>query len=150
MRNRPGARTIFPRMKPILLLAAGALASSCSTLPTAPDGPLACPIIGSSDWRAWVNAMPGPGARPTLIVTGKVTTPSAGYHFSWGEPVVMESYPVQVAVELRAHPPAGPAAQVVTTSEVRGQWPMDPPVGSVTVRCGDRVLARISPVENAH
>ncbi len=94
--------------------------------------------------------MPGPGARPTLIVTGKVTVPTSGYHFAWGDPRVMESYPVQVALELRAHPPAGPAAPVVTTYDVRGEWPMSPPVGSVTVRCGDMVLASISPVGTAH
>ena len=94
--------------------------------------------------------MPGPGAQPTLIVTGKVPAPTAGYRFDWGDPMVMESYPVQVALQLRAYPPAGPAAQVVTTYDVRGEWPMSPPVGSVTVRCGDMALARISPVETAH
>ena len=35
-----------------------------------------CPVVGASDWAAWVNAMPGPNARPTLIVTGKVTVPT--------------------------------------------------------------------------
>lgn len=137
-------------MKAFPIFAAGVLLASCASVPAAPAGPLACPVTGSSDWRAWINAMPGPNAQPTLIVTGKVTAPTAGYHFAWGDPVVMESYPVQVALELRAHPPAGPAAQVVTTYDVRGQWPMSPPVGSVTVRCGDMVLARISPVETAH
>ena len=33
-----------------------------------------CPITSSSDWTAWVNAMPGPNAGPRLIVTGKVVT----------------------------------------------------------------------------
>ena len=137
-------------MKALPILAAGALLASCTTVPAGPAGPLACPITGSSDWQAWINAMPGPNAGPTLIVTGKVTAPTAGYHFDWGDPVVMESYPVQVALQLRAHPPGGPTAPVVTTYEVRGEWPMSPPVGSVTVRCGDMVLARISPVGTAH
>ena len=137
-------------MRHFLVLAAGATLASCTSVPAGPAGPLACPITGSSDWRAWINAMPGPGAQPTLIVTGKVTAPTAGYRFDWGDPMVMESYPVQVALQLRAYPPAGPAAQVVTTYDVRGEWPMSPPVGSVTVRCGDMALARISPVETAH
>lgn len=137
-------------MKIVPILAVGAALASCTSVPASPGGPLACPISGSSDWQAWINAMPGPNARPELIVTGKVTAPTAGYHFSWGDPIVMESYPVQVAVELRPHPPAGPAAQVVTSYEVRGEWPMSPPVGSVTVRCGDMVLASIAPVETAH
>jgi hypothetical protein len=63
---------------------------------------------------------------------------------------VMESYPVQIAAELRTIAPTGGATQAVTTHDVRGEWPVDPPVGAVTVRCGDMVLARISPVETAH
>lgn len=109
-----------------------------------------CGIIGSSGWAAWVNAMPGPNARPTLIVTGKVTVPTGGYRFAWRDMRVMESYPVQVAVELQAVPPAGPATRAVVTHDIRGQWPIDPPVGSFTVRCGATVLARIAPVETAH
>ena len=109
-----------------------------------------CGIVRSSGWAAWVNAMPGPNARPTLIVTGKVTVPTGGYRFAWRDMRVMESYPVQVAVELNAIPPDGPATQALVTHDVRGQWPVDPPVGSLTVRCGDMVLARIAPVETAH
>jgi hypothetical protein len=108
-----------------------------------------CPITGSSDWNAWINAMPGPNARPTLIVTGKVTVPTGGYRISWGDFRVAESYPVQIFADLTAVPPAGPATQAITTHDVRGDWPMDQPVGSFTIRCGSRVLARVSPVETA-
>ena len=121
--------------------------------PLEPDGGAirtACPIAGSSDWAAWVNAMPGPNARPTLIVTGKVTVPTGGYRFAWRDMRVMESYPIQVAAELEVIPPAGAATQAVVTHDIRGEWPVSPPVGSMTVRCGDRVLARIAPVETAH
>lgn len=92
--------------------------------------------------------MPGPGARPKLIVTGKVTTPSAGWDFVWRSRV-MESYPVQVAIDLEPLIPQR-AAQVVTTRDLRHEMPIDPPVGSVTVRCGGRLLASIAPVETAH
>lgn len=109
-----------------------------------------CGISGSSGWAAWVNAMPGPNAQPKLIVTGKVTVPTGGYRFAWGDMRVMESYPVQVALELRTIPPSGPATQALVTHDVRGEWPISPPVGSLTVRCGDLVLVRISPVETAH
>jgi hypothetical protein len=94
--------------------------------------------------------MPGPNAKPTLIVTGKVTVPTGGYRFEWRDMRVMESNPVQVAVELEAIRPTEAATQAVVTREVRGEWPVDPPVGSLTVHCGDSVLARISPVETAH
>jgi hypothetical protein len=94
--------------------------------------------------------MPGPGARPTLIVTGKVTVPTGGYRIEWGDFRIAESYPVQIYGELRAIPPAESATQVVTTHDVRGEWPVDPPVGAVTIRCGDMVIARVSPVESAY
>ena len=88
--------------------------------------------------------------RPTLILIGKVTVPTGGYSFAWRDMRVMESYPVQVAVELQPIPPAGPATQALVTHDVRGEWPISPPVGSVTVYCAGRVLARIAPVETAH
>ena len=143
-----------------ILFACGLALASCAPavapyypVPLEPSGGptrTACPIVGSSGWAAWVNAMPGPNARPTLIVTGKVTVPTGGYRFAWRDMRVMESYPVQVAVELEAIPPAGPATQAIVTHDVRGEWPISPPVGSLTLRCGDRVLARIAPVETAH
>lgn len=84
------------------------------------------------------------------MVKGKVTVPTGGYRIEWGDLRVAESYPVQVFADLRVIPPSGPAMQAVTTHDVRGGWPMDPPVGSFTVRCGDRALARIAPVETAY
>ena len=132
----------------MLTSAAALAASSCQTAPL--PGPMACPVVSSSQWNAWVNAMPGPNAQPRLIATGKVTVPTGGYTFRWGGPRVMESYPVQVSVELIPVPPGGPATQALTTHDVRGEWPMSPPVGSLTVTCGDKVLGRVSPVETAH
>lgn len=123
-------------------------AAGCQTVP--PPVPQSCPVVASSDWQAWVNAMPGPNAQPTLIATGRVTVPTGGYTFRWGSPRVMESYPVQVSVPLIAVPPSGAATQAVQTHEVRGEWPMSPPVGSLTITCGDRILGRVSPVPTAH
>ena len=136
----------------LLILASAVMLSACAAVPPlqAPIEPKACGITASSDWAAWVNAMPGPDAKPNLIVTGKVTVPTGGYQFEWSNMRVMESYPVQVAVELDAIPSGGAATQAVVMREVRGQWPIDQPVGSLTVHCGDMVLARIAPVETAH
>ena len=132
------------------LIAGLALLPGCAIAPARPARAADCDIIGSSGWAAWVNAMPGPNARPTLIVTGKVTVPTGGYRFAWRDMRVMESYPVQVAVELDAIPPAGGATEALVTHDVRGEWPISPPVGSLMVRCGAMVLARIAPVETAH
>ena len=134
----------------IAFLAPALLLASCAVAQPPPTRGVACGATGSSDWAAWVNAMPGPNARPTLIATGKVTVPTGGWRFAWRDMRVMESYPVQVVAELEAIPPSGAATQAVVTHDVRGEWPMSPPVGSFTVRCGDMVLARVSPVETAH
>ena len=134
-----------------LAAATALLLTGCATFPAAaPPASAACPIAGSSDWAAWVNAMPGPTG-PSLIVTGKVTTPTGGYSLGFESDLIRrESYPVQIAATLRVIPPAGPATQAVVTHDVRGQWPSAEPVGSVDVVCGNQVLARISPVQTAH
>ena len=137
----------------LISIAAILLLGGCEAVPGAPPPPARvadCPAIGSSNWAAWINAMPGPNARPTLIVTGKVTVPTGGYRIEWGDFRVAESHPVQIFADLHVIPPSGGATQAVTTHDVRGQWPMDQQVGSFTVRCGERVLAHISPVETAH
>ena len=148
MRNRRPRDGIGMDMTRFLLAAAMATASGCQTTAGPVPGP--CPIVSSSGWQAWVNAMPGPASRPKLIATGKVTVPTGGYAFRWGDPIVMESYPVQVSVELVPVAPSGTATQALETHEARGEWPMSPPVGSFAVTCGGKSLARISPVETAH
>jgi hypothetical protein len=154
MRNRARFGAVSAGMTRLLLssgLMLGALA--CSAAPrAAPAGPAACPIIGSSEWTAWVDAMPSvpPSKTGLLIVKGKVTVPTGGYRIEWGDFRVAESYPVQVFADLRVIAPAGPATQAIVTHDVTRGWPMHPPVGSLTIRCGNRVLARIAPVETAY
>ena len=133
----------------LLTMAAASLLGACQAVPAPPQDARGCPIMASSDWFAGVDAMPGPSG-PRLVVTGKVTVPTGGYRFEWADFRVAESYPVQVFAELRPIRPAGPATQAVTTQEVRGEWPLSPPVGSVTISCGGQVLASISPVGTAH
>lgn len=94
--------------------------------------------------------MPGPNSNPRLIVSGQVTVPTGGYRLSLRMGQVAESYPVQVTVYLDATPPSGMATQALVTHDVRGSWPSEERVGSVTVRCGSRVLARIDNIETAH
>ena len=140
---------------PVRLGAFVALLSPAACSATPPAGARApgdCPIIASSDWAAWINVMPSVPPRTTgvLIVKGRVTVPTGGYRIEWGDFRVAESYPVQIFADLRVIPPAGGATQAVVTHEVTGDWPMNPPVGSLTIRCGERVIAHIAPVEAAH
>ena len=137
-------------MKQALLVPVVASLGACATVPPPAPAASSCPLIGSSDWAAWINAMPGPDARPKLIVTGKATVPTGGYRFALSGPTVLRSEPVQVHLMLEQLPASGgPVTQAVVTHDIRGEWPMSPPVGSVTVRCGDRTLAIISPVVTA-
>lgn len=112
----------------------------------APD----CPILGSSDWAAWVNAMPGPGSRPTLIVTGRVTVPTGGYAPAMEAGPVQEIHPPIQIMLLRPNPPLGGATQAVVTHEVRAEAPALDVYGAVTVRCGSVTLADIRNVERAY
>ena len=118
----------------------------------APDpGPTSdCPIISSSGWHAHVDAMPGPNGNPRLIVSGKATVPTGGYKLALRMGAVAESYPVQVTMHLDVVPPKGPATQALETHEVRGSWRSEERVGSVAIRCGSRVIARLANIETAH
>ena len=115
--------------------------------------PPECPITASRDWSAWVNAMPGPGARgPALVVSGKVVTATGGYQVAFDRALqIRRGQPPQAFVTLFVAPPEGAAAsQVASTHEVRWEWPLNQPVGSVVVRCGDKTLAEITNIQTAY
>jgi hypothetical protein len=117
--------------------------------PPAPE----CLISSSRDWTAWINRMPGPGgARPMLVVSGKVVTPTGGFQVAFDPRMqVRESYPAQAFVTLQVADPEGaPVTQAQITHEVRWEWPLNGPVGSVIVRCGDKTLAEITRIQTAY
>lgn len=124
-----------------------------SDMPVPPDAPFAptrdCPILGSFDWSAFIDAMPGPGSQPRLIISGKLRVPTGGYRAHFSDMRVAESYPVQIFLDLAVTPPSGPATQAITTIDVRGEWPIAPPVGSITIRCGRQVIGRIDEIVTA-
>ena len=114
--------------------------------PPAQFEPGVCEGVTSRDWRAWVNTMPGADARPTLHVTGTVVAPTAGYWIEF-RPELDEdddNYPIEVTATLQPFPPTGTAAQVQTTHDLRWQWPLEKgPVGTLTIECGNRMLAQV-------
>ena len=114
--------------------------------PTPPE----CLISASREWTAWINRMPGTGA-PNLVVSGKVTTPTGGYQVAFDPRIqIRKGYPAQAFVTLNVAAPTGPATQATVTHEVRWEWPLNQPVGSVIVSCGDKTLADITRIQTAY
>jgi len=111
--------------------------------------PPECIISSSRDWTAWINRMPGNGA-PALVVSGKVVTPTGGYQVAFDPRMqVRKGYPAQAFVTLEVAAPTGPTSQAQVTHEVRWEWPLNQPVGSVVVSCGDKTLAEITRIQTA-
>ena len=133
----------------IVASVAGLAGCTAATGSAPPPSRAECPISESSDWAAWVSAMPGPD-RPKLIVTGKVTVPTGGYRLALEEGPLLEIHPPIQQVMLIVERPGGSVTQAIVTHEVRLELPALESYGGVTVKCGDAVLADIRPVERAY
>ena len=132
----------------LLLLAPAATAASAQR-PRTPDSTL-CRSAAQGDWSAHVNAMPGPGARRTLIVMGSVGVKPATRTTLRLSPQVMESDPPQYTVILDMSLPRRPTIDSRERRNVRGQWPVRGNVGGVHIRCGGRIVATVKDVVVAH
>jgi len=138
-----------------LLICAALAVSACATPTEPPPPPLptpsACAVGESRDWAAWVDRMPGPGATPTLHVTGKVDVPHGGYTVtSRAGPADRSATPVQqIIVETSLQ--SGMHTQAITTHDVHYQGPaIAQHYRGVRVMCGGRQLAEITEVTDAH
>jgi hypothetical protein len=130
-----------------LLAAAPAAALAHPARGTAPG---LCRAAANGEWSAHVNAMPGPGARRTLILTGMVgVKPAAHIRLSLA-PEVMESHPPQYTVVVDISLPRRPTIDMLERRNVRGEWPVRGEVGAVHIRCGGRIVASIRDVVVAH
>lgn len=106
-----------------------------------------CPVIGSSEWAAWVNAMPGPGSTKELIATGQVVLPTPGYTVTLTAGAADRSAtPVQQLI-LTATPPTGMVPQVLKTMTVRYQGPaISMNYRAIRIMCGRQMLTEIKDV----
>lgn len=129
------------------------LSAACAPLPPpeeAGPSPSRHPCYGATrDWRAWVDAMPGP-ERPGLIVTGTVTTPTGGHRSVLTLGPTTRSDPPQQFVNLEIRALSDIATAAVTTEEVRARFPALPRYGAVIILCNGHEVGRVSPVEIAH
>ncbi len=107
----------------------------------------ACAVIESRTWAAWVNAMPGPKAANTLIVTGEIVLPTPGYTATLTAGMADRSArPVQQLI-LTLTPPDGVVAQVLTPTSVRYEGPaISQQYSGVRIMCGGAMLTEIDDV----
>jgi hypothetical protein len=148
-------------MKTTHLLMACALAAlaacgqtSATTDPTPAPAPVAeaptasaCAVIANRNWTAHINAMPGPGAQRTLIVTGEIDLPTPGYTATLDlGPADRSAIPVQQLV-VNTTAPTGIVAQVVTPYPLRYEGPaIAQQYRAVRIMCGGQQLAEITDI----
>lgn len=127
---------------------AAALVSGCMT-PAATSGESAaaapaCP--GTRNWTAHVNAMPGPEARPSLIVTGEVDVPRGFVPVLRAGPTDRMMPPGQ-RMSLSLEAGSGPAGWQAVRAEV---VPALPQYREVRVACGGATVAVLADIVTAH
>lgn len=106
-----------------------------------------CPVIASSDWQAWVNAMPGPDG-PQLHVSGQITLPTPAYTVTLTPGPADRMAPPMQRLILTATAPDGMVASVIETTQVAFALPTQmTQFRAVAIVCGDTLLAEISPVD---
>ena len=131
------------------VLAAASLAAACHVEVPEPIYS-ACEALASSDWSAEI--VNGPHFEgwdrkaPTLVVTGTVTVPSPGYRLYIEPGPVIDLKPPVKQVILRTEPPEGEARGPTTAIRVSGSmgWHGEPE--TVSVRCGDGIVAEIDKI----
>lgn len=114
------------------------------------ENPVANVCPETRGWVAWVNAMPGPGMVPTLIVEGEVNVPA-------GQAAALDTGPLD-----RMMPPAQRFALRIapadTGADTSGGWrkvraelaPAQPEYRAVLIGCHDQTLAEITSVTRAY
>ena len=109
-------------------------------------GAVVCPVIGSRNWRAWVDPEAADG--PRLHVSGEVDLPTPGYRIEWRLGPADRAQPPAQAVELIATPPSGMAIQMIATETVAFEGrAISTTYRAVRVVCAGVVVAEIDDIE---
>jgi hypothetical protein len=135
----------MPMNRKGLIIAALLPLAACATAP-GDDAPSGCPP--GRDWRAWIDAMPGPGAQPRLIVSGQVDIP-AGMTATLRPGPLDRMMPPGQRFTLELAPGGGPSGPQQVRGEVK---PALPQYREVIVTCGGEAIGRVdgSAIETAH
>jgi hypothetical protein len=110
-----------------------------------------CHALATDGWTAQIIRGPVPDrrdkTRQRLLVAGRVTVPTGGFTASIEDGPLQRLAPPAQQVILRMTPPDEGATQAATTLSVSGVVPLRKGVASVSVRCGDGLIARIPSIE---
>ena len=108
-----------------------------------------CPVIGSTNWNAWIDAEPPGPSR--LHIRGEAVLPTPGYTVSWRVGAADRMMPPGQHMHLSFSAPDGVVAQVITTQDVDyvGEATY-PEYRVIYVHCGDQQLAEITDIPTAH
>jgi len=135
------------RLKAFCILAlATAFATTLAACATTPEdgGASSCPE--TRGWTAHINAMPGPGAVPTLIVSGQANVP-AGRTATLAVGPTDRMMPPGQRFTLSLTPSSAPSGW----QEVRGEIkPALSSYSSVIIGCEGQEVARITDIQTAH
>ena len=142
---------------PVMTFACAALAASCAPPKSAAERPgptftlTECPVLASRDWKAWINAMPGPDAVRTLIIEGEVDMPTPGYRVTLIPGPADRMMPPDQRFALAASAADAMVIQVVTPTPVRYEGKASyQEYRAITIGCGGKILARIENIETAY
>lgn len=112
-----------------------------------PDVNETCPVLKSRDWQARLERAPGLDEQRILSISGVVDLPTPGYTATLEAGPADRAMPPSQRFRLKAVPPSGMAAQVVTSSTVTYREPATyPAYRSIVILCGERALATIDDV----
>lgn len=107
-------------------------------------GEATCPL-GSRDWKAWENRMPG--GKPSLHVLGQVLAPTPCYQVGLKPAQPQGINPKQLILDVSLTPLPVPCIDVLTWLEARyDQDPYDGQYDEVAIRCGGEIYA-VVPIE---
>lgn len=126
-----------------IAVATGANESVTAAADTKASAP-SCPL-GSRDWKAWANEMPG--VERSLHVLGQVLAPTPCYevHLKPAEP--QGTNPQQLILDVSLTPIEVPCIEVLTWLDARyDQEPYDGKHDEVAIRCGGEIYA-VVPIE---
>lgn len=135
-------------LAPLALIALMGCVPAPAGAPAAGAIPIAgCPVLADRNWHAWIDTMPGPGARMTLNLSGEIDLPTPGYTLTLIPGPADRRAPPGLRFNLAASAPGGIVPQVVTPMQVTYRQPTPyAQIRQITIGCGGEALATIPDV----